>query len=237
MCTVSYFPFENGYIMTSNRDEKISRKASSKPVKKEVGNHIIWFPQDMDAMGTWFGSKSNGITYILFNGAEKKHLHQPPYRKSRGIILMELMEGADHMVAWQELDLHEIEPFSVVIGGPSFLHLFRWNGEKKSHEMLDAAASHIWSSATLYSPAAASQRETWFNEFVSNSDRGKNAESIFNFHHTEKGEDKENGLVINREGFTLTKSITQTVHAGNSLTLKHFDLLSNDVSIITQEVI
>jgi len=237
MCTVSYYPYRNGYVMTSNRDEKISRKWSSQPVKKTSGDHTIWFPQDMDAMGTWFGSKSNGNTYILFNGAEQKHQTNPPYKKSRGIILLEMMENDSHSKYWNTAELDGVEPFSVVVAGRAFLHLHRWDGSKKKVEVLDMSQHHIWSSSTLYSPVVAAQRVEWFNHFVNENGEKKDPDSIFNFHLTEKMDDKENGLVINREGMMITKSITQSVFASGMLSLKHFDLMSNEVSQLIGEVI
>ena len=53
MCTVTYLPLENdGFILTSNRDESPMRKTI--PPKKYLENGVeLAYPKDQLAGGTW----------------------------------------------------------------------------------------------------------------------------------------------------------------------------------------
>jgi len=73
----------------------------------------------------------------LLNGAFKKHIAQPPYRKSRGLVLLEIVEADEPQSFFKQLDLFDIEPFTVVLHQPGLLHEFRWDGKDKHSTLLD----------------------------------------------------------------------------------------------------
>ena len=90
MCTVTFLPVGNTLYLTSNRDEAAARKIADAPqiVPFSAGN--ILFPKDSEAGGTWVATHENGNAMVLLNGAFVKHQHNPPYRKSRGLIFLEV---------------------------------------------------------------------------------------------------------------------------------------------------
>ncbi len=57
-----------------------------------------------------------------------------------------------------------------------------------------------------------------------------------NFHTNTQKSNLQNGLVINRNHTMLTKNITQCVVEKNEFTLTHYDLISNDKTIITEPI-
>lgn len=52
---------------------------------------------------------------VLLNGAKEKHLVKPFYRKSRGLIVLEIASENDSLECWKKIDLTEIEPFTMVL--------------------------------------------------------------------------------------------------------------------------
>ncbi len=84
MCTVSFIALTKGAILTSNRDEHVSRSIALYPEIYQANNRKIMFPKDSKAGGTWFISNENGDIGVLLNGAFEKHVPMPPYCKSRG---------------------------------------------------------------------------------------------------------------------------------------------------------
>ena len=74
MCTVTYLPLENeGFILTSNRDESHIRKTI--PPKKYVENGVeLAYPKEQLAGGTWIGASTKNRLVCLLNGAFKKHV-------------------------------------------------------------------------------------------------------------------------------------------------------------------
>jgi hypothetical protein len=165
------------------------------------------------------------------NGAADKHEHCPPYNRSRGLVVLEILAAANPFLQWQSIDLNNVEPFTIVLFQQKKLYQLRWNGIDKSTENLAIDKNHIWSSSTLYNSEIRRKRASWFFDFVA----GKNkisSEDLLNFHENTHSENSENGLVINRNNVLKTLSITQSIVSENQITLRHKDLLDNKTSEI-----
>jgi len=230
MCTVSIVPSNGQWILTSNRDE-LTERAAHPPQPYVHQNKTIWYPSDPKAGGTWFAVTSALATVVLLNGAEKKHAIEPFYRKSRGLIVLELLSESDSVLMhWKSIDLTQIEPFTLVVFEYPHLHQLRWDGQHKSTVALDVNQPHIWSSATLYSSKIRAEREQWFADFLVQKPT-ITAADLFSFHQTRHPNNTKNGLVMERSTFLKTISITQLVIDANSAQLKHVDLLSNNQSV------
>lgn len=234
MCTVTFYKSASKTIVTSNRDEHISRPAALFPTLHHYQNKTVYFPQDPLAQGTWFAVDASGRTFVLLNGADKKHLHQPPYKRSRGLILLDLLSADVLAEAWEEINLFKIEPFTLIVITGEELHQLRWDEKEKSILQLDSSIPHIWSSATLYEKAAIENRKIWFNEFLESSKGTIDPDGLLNFHTGTETKDKENGLIINRNQQLLTKNITQCVIEQDRFTLKHIDLLQKKQQLLTE---
>ena len=66
MCTVTYIPTPEGCIITSNRDEKITRERALSPQEYLIDGKKIIFPKDPKAGGTWVAHNETKI--IVFMG-------------------------------------------------------------------------------------------------------------------------------------------------------------------------
>ena len=165
MCTVSFFPLNEGFCITSNRDEKITRQKAIPPKMYLIDGKEIYFPKDPKAGGTWFAHDKNNVI-VLLNGAQEKHVVKDNYRKSRGIIVIELIASKNPFLEWQTLDLNEIEPFTIILFSENKLHQLQWNEIEKSTLELDIYKSYIWSSSTLYSKEIRTERTLWFSKFT-----------------------------------------------------------------------
>ena len=223
MCTVS-FVFSNGKaILTHNRDEKIARPSAIEPKSYLVNNKNIIFPKDPKAGGTWYAITEDATVLVLLNGADEKHQLKPSYRKSRGLIVLDIISSDSPIEAWKTIDLLDIEPFTLVLFQDSKLYQLRWNEVEKSTINLDVTQNHIWSSSTLYPKEIREKRANWFHTFLDTKPE-VDATEMFNFHRYTEVENLENGLVINRNDFMKTLSITQTVIEKNKVVLSHYDL-------------
>lgn len=207
MCTVTYIPVRHGFYLTSNRDEKQTRLRAEEPhiYTGRTGN--LLFPKDSSAGGTWFAVHEKGFAAVLLNGAIQKHIAKPPYRRSRGLILLDLLDQPDPLQAFHSIDMDNIEPFTVVLVKDGQLQLCRWDGNTRYHRLLDAALPHIWSSVTLYSPEIIRKRELWFKDWLEGYPL-PDAEAILWFHRHAGDGDKRNDVLMDRGGEMLTVSIT-----------------------------
>ena len=224
MCTVSFVRTKDSVIITSNRDEKTIRPSAIPPRTYSVNGKSLVFPKDPKAGGTWFVTNTEGTILVLLNGASEKHKVQLPYRKSRGLIVLEMISSASPKDFWTEIDLHSIEPFTLVLFQDQNLFQLRWNGTDKETIALDVDKNHIWSSATLYPATVREQRASWFHTFMDQNPEVSES-TMYDFHrYTEEGND-ENGLVINRNDEMKTLSITQAVLQKNKVSILHYDLI------------
>lgn len=222
MCTVS-FVFSNGKaILTHNRDEKVARPSATEPQEYTVNNKKIYFPKDQKAGGTWYAVAENGTTLVLLNGADEKHQLKSSYRKSRGLIVLDLISADSPIQEWNSIDLSEIEPFTIVLFQEGKLYQLRWNEIEKSTLNLDVNQNHIWSSSTLYPKEIREQRVNLFQDFINSNEISP--EKLFQFHRYGNSNDVENGLIINRNDEMKTLSITQTIIEKNKVVLSYHDL-------------
>lgn len=223
MCTVTYIPTGNGVYLTSNRDEHNTRGLALPPQQYSRNGCEIVYPKDHDAGGTWIALKDKRDAAVLLNGAFVKHTHIPPYRKSRGVVLLELLETADPINAFQASDLRHIEPFTLILFCNNKLAECRWDGDKKYLEQLDASKPYIWSSVTLYDKDTIAQREGWFRSWLVEND-AMSIDSVMNFHqHTGNG-DLRNDLVMNRDNALYTVSITSIFIGQSTSSIRYRDL-------------
>ncbi|GAA4077236.1 NRDE family protein [Flavobacterium cheonanense] len=226
MCTVS-FVFSNGKaILTHNRDEKVARPSAIEPQKYIVNNKKIYFPKDQKAGGTWYAVAENGTVLVLLNGADEKHQLKPSYRKSRGLIVLDLVSSDSPIEEWNTIDLFGIEPFTIVLFQDKKLYQLRWNEVEKSTLNLDVNQSHIWSSSTLYPKEIREHRVELFQNFIVSNE--VSAEKLFQFHRYAKEDDQEHGLIINRNNEMKTLSITQTIIQENKVVLSYHDLQNQE---------
>ncbi|MDA6068685.1 NRDE family protein [Flavobacterium sp. AC] len=224
MCTVSYINTNGVVIMTSNRDEKVIRPAAIAPRNYYLNGKNITYPKDPKAGGTWFAIDEFGNALVLLNGGIVKHNPQFSYRKSRGLIALDIISDPSPKDFWQQINLDNIEPFTLVLYQKLKLYELIWDGSEKRTTQLDESKNHIWSSVTLYSEKVRKERASWFVDFL--QDRNEvSALEMLSFHQNTKQEDTENGLVINRENTLKTLSVTQVIIEQNKGTMQYYDLV------------
>lgn len=230
MCTVSYI-FEDGNIfITSNRDEHIKRPVAIFPYEHTINGNTITYPQDLQAGGTWFAVSNHGYVAILLNGAFEKHTPNPPYARSRGLVLLDIVSDVEPMQHFIDISLAGIEPFTLILFGHRNLLELRWDGMKKHQRKLDSTDNYIWSSVTLYDAESIQNRSVLFNEFC-NQKQAITASSILKFHKSNHG-DFVNGFIINRTSGLKTVSVSQLVIDEFGNTMQYEDILNEALASV-----
>ncbi|AWI25549.1 NRDE family protein [Flavobacterium pallidum] len=228
MCTVSFVHAHGRMIITSNRDEQVLRPAIP-PTNYHINNHNLIFPKDPKAGGTWYAVDENANVLVLLNGAAEKHKHLPPYRRSRGLIVLDVLGSDSAIETWDKIDLKNVEPFTLVLFYHKTLYQLRWDGMEKTTLPLDSNKNHIWSSSTLYPKEVRETRAAWFYNFL-DAKPDITAGEMLHFHRYTENDNAENGLVINRDGKLKTLSITQAVIEQHKLSLTYTDLINENES-------
>ena len=208
MCTVTFVPGKDGvYHLTSNRDERISRLPALHPRQEDE----LIYPQDRKAGGSWVALKKNGDAGVLLNGAFVRHQRSGSYRKSRGLVFLEVVRSNDSLYAFNGTRLEDIEPFTLVLFISGKLFECRWDGEERYVRQLDTNRPHIWTSVTLYDKEMREQREAWLTKWYSQGDIS--TESILDFHRRAR-----------KEGEVATVSITTIRIEGGEGKLSYYDM-------------
>ncbi len=220
MCTVTYIPHHNNqFILTSNRDEAPERQT----VFPAQDNASLIFPKDKTAGGTWIATNGK-LTACLLNGAFDKHHRTPPYRMSRGKVVMATFTFSSAYAFIEDFDFSGIEPFTLILveHNPRKLFELRWDGEHLHFREPEVDRAHIWSSATLYPTEIAMQREQWFVDWQTQKNWA--LQDIRLFHHQAGIGDAHNDLVMDR-GFVKTVSITSVFHNEEETQMHYKELL------------
>ncbi|HEY4154633.1 MAG TPA: NRDE family protein, partial [Puia sp.] len=208
---------------TASRDEQRERTPALAPeIYRQNGKKLL-YPKDTVAGGTWIAIQENGNIMVLLNGALEKHVRQPPYRKSRGLILLDLVSSDSSVTAFNRAGLDQIEPFTAILVEGGNLFSCQWNGSLRSVKKLNSGSPHIWSSVTLYDPAATEKREDWFRAWLTGNPI-PSSQDILRFHQETGDGDPRNDLLMNRSDNVFTHSISSVFLAGRLARFHYLDL-------------
>lgn len=229
MCTVSFiYKGNKDFMLISNRDEAVNRKTI--PPKQYEENEVsLVYPKDEVAGGTWIGSSSKKRLLCLLNGAFVKHDRKSSYKKSRGIIVKELLGVSDVFTEIYQYDFNDIEPFTLLI--------VDWNSELKLIELIWDGANakitdlplepKIWSSSTLYNSEMKTFRKQWFEGYLAQN--GSSSDELLYFHENYGVGDPMLDLKIDR-GLLKTVSITMFEKKEEDIKVVYKDLLRDHTS-------
>lgn len=225
MCVLTYLPLPDGFILTNNRDEHLSRPRAVAPRRYCLHGREVYFPKDPRAGGTWLAT-APGLSVCLLNGAFAAYEPRPPYRHSRGQVVLDFFGYASADVFARDYDFTNLEPFTLLAFNGTTIHELKWDGERLFRSEKDPASPGIWSSVTLYAPEVVAAREGWFRAWQQEHPEFE-AEPIWQFHHSTHG-DRRNDLVMERPNGLLTFSVMQVEQRGGCLRLAYQDLQTGE---------
>lgn len=226
MCTVTFLPLGlAGFILTANRDEQHSRPPALPPRRHLAGGMPLVFPKDTQAGGTWIAT-SGSVTVCLLNGAFEAHQPKPPYRRSRGLMVLDFFGYGSWQAFAEHYDFKGIEPFTMLVVNHheqrGLAELRHTEAGKLHIATHDASQPRIWSSATLYGPAVCRERERWFAAWLAVR-QSYQPEEILHFHRFGGTGDQGNDLFMHRDTVS-TVSISSVMHQAGETKFWYRDL-------------
>lgn len=213
-------------MITSSRDEHINRGVALAPeIRRHAGTNLI-YPVDVKAGGTWFVVNEQGAIGVLLNGAAEKHEHLPPYAMSRGQWLLQLFSHHNPSAQLANMNLLNMEPFTLVLWQDQLLNQYQWDGVDLRHKPMNKDEAHIWSSSTLYNRQMQAEREGWFNDWLA---KGPvlSVDSALAFHQKTAPANSVYGLIISRSTGLTTASITSVFVSHGGVRMSYLDVLNN----------
>ncbi|MBK8847810.1 MAG: NRDE family protein [Bacteroidetes bacterium] len=234
MCTVTYLPIDaDSYLLTSNRDEHVARKPALPFAKYEIHGSEVYFPKDTHAHGSWIAHNRGAFTLCLLNGAFEPHKHMPPYRLSRGIMLLDFFEHNNTAKFIHNYRFNDIEPFTLIVveqvGNKIALTELRWDGQQMHQREFNSSEPKIWSSVMLYPQPVIDLREKWFNEWLQQQTH-ETYDRITDF-HLFAGDGHQARNLVFRDGMKHTVSISSIHVQADKSKLWYRDLITNKTFI------
>jgi len=231
MCTVTYLPLNaSDFILTSSRDVPFSREKALAPKKYMEDGVVLFYPKDGKAGGTWIGTSSKNRLICLLNGGFEYHTSRASYKKSRGIIVKDLLKSDYIHDELDSVDLIDVEQFTLaIVDWNKTLELieFVWDGKKKHIKILPQKP-HIWSSSTLYDESVKQLRRDWFANWQ--KDKVFTQKNILEFHHHAGVGDTNIDVIMDR-GLGGTVSITSITKEQNTKTISYEDILDGNKEV------
>ena len=224
MCTVLYLPAKEKSYFVSLRDENPNRASASPPSIWSIANTEFVAPKDEEGGGTWIGTSEFGTVIVLLNGGFENHEKMGRYIKSRGIIVTELLASQDPLDSWINMNLYQIEPFTLLIWSKQELHQLVWDGINKHKNPLTSTQPYLFSSSTLYSAEAKQTRLLLFQNWIKTKPF-ITPETILDFF--KRFPDKENGFIINRNEKIKTLSYSFIELTQEQSAVMHYYNLQN----------
>lgn len=227
MCTLTYFPTRSGFILTHSRDENPKRPSSDKIESLSASRGKIYFPQDLEAGGSWMGSSEQGRTACILNGGSAAYKPKDSYLASRGKIVLACLQANSVEQFYATHDFALYEPFTLIIAEEKRLYQITHDPERTHLDTLDPQEIQIWSSTKLYDSETRLARRNRFWRFLS-SNTNPNAKALKDFHlRPFYPEEKGAGFKIQQEDLIETVSLTQAQLGQDSLSFSYYDLRSD----------
>jgi hypothetical protein len=220
MCTVTYVPYRQGFILTHNRDESPERSADG--LLEKSG---LVYPVDTRTGGTWIAATATGRVVCLLNGGKVRHVPRPPYRMSRGLLIFDAFKWKSLQEFGRVQDFVGIEPFTMLEFHGAAVQTLLWDGSDMVFDHVEVGAPRIWSSVTLYTPEVRMQREVVFRQWLSQAEATSSLPAyLLEMHRCADLEDIEQNFMMCRGQQLRTVSITQVVVMNGSSEMRFIHL-------------
>ena len=210
MCTLTYAPSSNGFILVSSRDELKTRPTTLPKIYNHNGQSIL-YPRDEIGGGSWIAISQGRRIACLLNGAYAQYYPVKKYPKSRGEIVIKATTEPNWPESWEKLSLEGYESFTLVtveLNPEPEIVLWIWDEFQKSNHIQISNRPFILSSSTLYDEESKKERQKWFDQWINTHQYSKDF-NLPEFHTFEHSKDPTKNILLLREMGLQTLSITE----------------------------
>lgn len=199
MCTLSWKPLANGYVLFFNRDERRSRQAALGPELKQKNGVEFLAPTDGARGGTWLLVNAHGISIGLLNNYAATSPAINVDFASRGMLPLACADCSSVRQAISRvkaMSLESFPPFHIVIASAGEAAVLSWDGVDCVDVTLAGTGAMLTSSA--FQPEKTEQaRRATFARLVGDM-AAAGAEQLQAF-HWQTSRDGAQGILMARE--------------------------------------
>src|SRR5438876_10474049 len=116
MCTLTFVPTEDGYLVGMNRDELLTRPVALPPKRFQRSGMEMVYPSEPSG-GTWIACNDRGNLLALLNWNASGSPLFGEKRKTRGLVIAELTGEPDLAAAdchFHQMHVDGLRPFRLV---------------------------------------------------------------------------------------------------------------------------
>lgn len=227
MCVVTYFPTQNGFYFTSNRDEVNTRQTDYPKAYKHQQYEII-YPKDLQKGGSWFAVDVTHKKISCLLNAKGKQPNQEN-RISRGELPINFLIDENRLL--QDETIKKIAPFTLICieyTNEIIIEKYHWDGENIMLNYIDEKKPHLWCSNTLYSDE---EKNRLTKKFEKNLMKIKSVKDIINFHR-KMAHAAGNDVFLKKDRDLQTLSITSFQTTRKKGIISYSDLVENSKSVL-----
>ncbi len=220
MCTLTFIPKPQGYLLGMNRDERLTREPALAPVAITNAGLSAVYPRESSG-GTWIGSNAAGITFALLN--QNPGPQSQVKERSRGEIIPAILSSSRFPVAmrrFQHVDLRGLLPFVLVVIFPAeqIISQCQWDGNELKFLRIGWDVRH-WFSSGVSDEMARKVRGSTCYEAWRRRDAGS-AEWLRGLHASHSPVRGSFSICVHRPD-AATVSYTEVALSGGDLTMRY----------------
>jgi hypothetical protein len=224
MCTLSFVPRKDGYIVGMNRDELRTRAQSLHPRIYERGQILAAYPSEPEG-GTWIAVNGRGGLLALLNWNLANPRIDMPKQKSRGELIPELIFQGDLRSAETALhrrSLGALLPFRLVGVDPQeeMVREWCWNGESVVTLGFPWNRRH-WFSSSLSDSAAEEQRRATCSAACASA-KAADRDWLLDLHRSHRPASGAYSLCVHRPD-AATLSYTEVVYGSHQISMRYIE--------------
>ncbi len=224
MCTLTFVPTENGYLVGMNRDELFSRPRALPPKIFVKGAMEMVYPREPSG-GTWIACNSQGnlLALLNWNGNESYNLGEK--RRTRGLVIPELAGESDLSATdsnFRRMNLHGVFPFRLVgfFRNERIINEWRWDGMARRKLEFSWARKH-WFSSSLSDSLAEKERGRTCEAAAGESAAGSNG-WLRRLHRSHVPGPGPFSVCVHRQD-AATVSYTEVRYCGTQVSMDYLD--------------
>jgi len=218
MCTVSWLPGPDRYLLCFNRDERFTRAPAVAPAVRVRDGVRFLAPLDGDAGGTWFAANEFGLTLGMLNRYRVPGYSAPARPRSRGLLVLDLVSAPAASEARLRLTpalLAVTQPFTLICAEPGqAAGITAWDGTELATGY-QGDAGFLCTSSSVTEPEVAESRRALLQGSLPPS-----ADSLRALHGSHLPERGRRSVCMHRDD-AETQSYSEAIIDPDRVSLRH----------------
>lgn len=220
MCTLSWKPDAEGYLLYFNRDEQRNRPPALPPTLRQTSGVDYLIPTDAAHGGTWLLANAHGLSIGLLNHYPALPQLSATSRASRGLLPLvcaDCASAAEAVGRCARLPLTDYAPFHFVAIDTRAAAVLTWDGHAPHVGWLDPAGAMLTTSS-FQPDAIARTRHAAFERLAGNIAHASPAQ--LDAFHRHRGIDPAAGVRMARID-ACTHNISRIVVSRNRISFRY----------------